>query len=141
VTPVRRLLKWHEAIRYRRMFGLFAFFYASLHLSTYLVLDQFFDWRTIVEDVTKRPFIMAGAGAFLLLVPLAVTSTRGWIVRLGRRWGHLHTLIYPAALFGVLHFAWKVKSDYSSPVRYAVILGVLLAVRGGWWVRKVRRVR
>jgi sulfoxide reductase heme-binding subunit YedZ len=132
VTPVRRLFKWNEAIQFRRMLGLFAFFYASLHLSIYVVLDQFFDWQTIVEDVTKRPFIMAGMGAFLLLTPLALTSTRGWIRRLGRNWALLHMLIYPAAALGVLHFIWKVKSDYSSPVRYALALAALLLFRLAW---------
>ena len=141
VTPVRRLLKWNEAIRYRRMLGLFAFFYACLHLTTYIVLDQFFDWQTIVEDVTKRPFIMAGACAFLLLVPLAITSTRGWIRRLGRDWARLHMLIYAAAILGVVHFTWKVKSDLSGPLRYAVILGVLLAVRLVWASRRASGTR
>jgi methionine sulfoxide reductase heme-binding subunit len=138
ITPIRRILKWNEAIRYRRMLGLFAFFYACLHLTTYVVLDQFFDWQTIVEDVTKRPFIMAGAGAFLLLVPLAVTSTRGWIRRLGRDWARLHMLIYPAAILGVVHFTWKVKSDLASPLRYAVVLGVLLLFRAVWAARPAR---
>lgn len=135
VTPLRRLLQWNEVIRVRRMLGLFAFAYAVLHLSTYVVLDQFFDWRTIVEDVTKRPFIMAGAGAFLLLVPLAATSTTAAIRRLGRHWARLHMLIYPAAALGVLHFIWKVKSDYRSPTRYAIVLGLLLAFRMVWALR------
>ena len=135
VTPVRRLFRWNQVIQLRRMLGLFAFFYASLHLVTYVVLDQFFHWQTIVEDITKRPFIMAGMGAFLLLTPLAVTSTRGWIRRLGRNWARLHMLIYPAATLGVVHFVWKVKSDYSSPTRYAVVLAVLLLVRLWFGVR------
>jgi len=137
VTPVRRLLHWNRIIRFRRMLGLFAFFYACLHLSTYVVLDQFFDWQTILEDVTKRPFIMAGMGAFVLLAPLAVTSTQGWIRRLGRRWTLLHMLIYPATMLAVIHFIWKVKSDLRSPIRYAVALGVLLAFRLLWiaWKR------
>jgi sulfoxide reductase heme-binding subunit YedZ len=143
VTPARRLFSWNEIIRYRRMLGLFAFFYASMHFSTYLVLDQFFDWRTIVEDVTERPFIMAGAGGFLLLLPLAATSTTGWIRRLGRNWARLHMLIYPAAILAVTHFIWKVKSDLRSPMRYAVILAALLLFRVGWgvWVKRVRKVR
>lgn len=136
VTPVRRLFKWNAVIQFRRMLGLFAFFYAVLHLTTYVVLDQFFDWATIIEDVTKRRFIMAGMGAFLLLTPLALTSTRGWIRRLGRNWVRLHWLIYPAAMLGVVHFIWKVKSDYSSPTRYAVVLAVLLAIRVAWSARK-----
>jgi len=141
VTPLRRLLQWNEVIRVRRMLGLFAFAYAVLHLSTYVVLDQFFDWRTIVEDVTKRPFIMAGAGAFLLLVPLAATSTTAAIRRLGRHWARLHMLIYPAAALGVLHFIWKVKSDYRSPTRYAIVLAVLLAFRMLWTLRARARRR
>lgn len=141
VTPLRRLLQWNEVIRVRRMLGLFAFAYAVLHLSTYVVLDQFFDWRTIVEDVTKRPFIMAGAGAFLLLVPLAATSTTAAIRRLGRHWARLHMLIYPAAALGVLHFIWKVKSDYRSPTRHAIVLAVLLSFRMLWTLRARARRR
>lgn len=141
VTPLRRLLSWNGAIRFRRMLGLFTFFYATLHLSIYVVLDQFFDWRTIVEDVTKRPFIMAGAGAFALLLLLAVTSTQGWIRRLGRNWARLHMLIYPAAILGVTHFIWKVKSDLRSPMRYATILAVLLLFRIGWRAYSRRKVR
>lgn len=136
VTPVRRLFRWNTAIQYRRMLGLFTFFYASLHLSTYVVLDQFFDWQTIVEDVTKRPFIMAGMGAFLLLTPLAITSTRGWIRRLGRRWTQLHMLIYPAGILAVIHFIWKVKSDLRSPTRYALALAILLGFRLLWRARR-----
>ena len=141
VTPVRRLFHWNRIIPFRRMLGLFAFFYACLHLSTYVILDQFFDWRTIVEDVTKRPFIMAGMGAFALLTPLAATSTQASIRRLGRRWATLHMLVYPAAVLAVIHFIWKVKSDLRSPTRYAVILGVLLAFRLGWagWRRLNKR--
>jgi sulfoxide reductase heme-binding subunit YedZ len=135
VTPARRLLKWNDVIQFRRMLGLFAYFYAVLHLATYVVLDQFFDWETIVDDVTKRRFIMAGMGAFLLLTPLALTSTRAWIRRLGRNWARLHWLIYPAAMLGIVHFVWKVKSDYSSPTRYAVVLGLLLAFRVAWLLR------
>jgi sulfoxide reductase heme-binding subunit YedZ len=139
VTPVRRLFHWNRAIQFRRMLGLFAFFYVSLHLTTYVVLDQFFDWRTIVEDVTKRPFIMAGMGAFLLLAPLAATSTQASIRRLGRRWATLHTLIYPAAILAVIHFIWKVKSDLRSPTRYAIVLGILLAFRLLWAAGKRTR--
>jgi sulfoxide reductase heme-binding subunit YedZ len=129
VTPARRLFHWNAVIQFRRMLGLFTFFYASLHLLTYVVLDQFFDWATIVEDVTKRPFIMAGMGAFLLMTPLALTSTRASIRRLGRRWAQLHMLIYPAAILGVVHFIWKVKSDLRSPTRYALLLAILLGIR------------
>jgi sulfoxide reductase heme-binding subunit YedZ len=106
-----------------------------LHLTTYVVLDQFFDWHTIIEDITKRPFIMAGVGAFVLLVPLAATSTQSSIRRLGRRWATLHMLVYPAAMLAVVHFIWKVKSDLRSPVRYAIVLAFLLAFRVLWNAR------
>ncbi len=138
VTPARRLLRWNTAIQFRRMLGLFTFFYAGLHLSTYVVLDQFFDWITIVEDVTKRPFIMAGVGAFLLLTPLAITSTRGWIRRLGRRWTQLHMLIYAAGILAVIHFIWKVKSDLRSPTRYAVVFALLLGFRLVLWLPRIK---
>jgi sulfoxide reductase heme-binding subunit YedZ len=116
------------------MLGLFAFFYASLHFATYLVVDQFFDWETIVEDITKRPFIMAGFAALVLLVPLALTSTKGWIRRLGRRWQTIHRLIYVATALAVVHFLWKVKSDLRDPLLYASILAVLLGFRVVWWL-------
>lgn len=140
VTPLRRLTGWNRLISFRRMLGLFAFFYACLHFSTYLVLDQFFDWGTIVEDITKRPFIMAGFGAFVLLVPLALTSTKGWIGRLGRRWQTLHRLIYVGAVLAVVHFIWKVKSDLRDPLWYASILGLLLGFRVVWWIAARRRL-
>ena len=129
VTPLRRLFGWNRLIAYRRMLGLFAFFYASLHLSTYLVFDQFFDLRAIWEDVLERPYITLGFSAFLLLVPLAVTSTNGWIRRLGKRWVTLHRLIYPAAILVIAHFLWLVKADYREPGIYAVILLLLLGYR------------
>jgi sulfoxide reductase heme-binding subunit YedZ len=134
VTPVRRLTGWNRLVQFRRMLGLFAFFYATLHFIIYLVIDQFFDWETIVEDITKRPFIMAGFAAFVLLIPLAVTSTKGWIRRLGRRWQLLHRLIYVSASLAVLHFIWKVKSDLRDPLFYAAILTVLLIARAGHWI-------
>lgn len=130
VTPVRRLTGWLELIRFRRMLGLFAFFYATLHLLTYVWLDQFFDWGEIARDVVKRRFITAGMTAYALLLPLALTSTRGWIVRLGgRRWQRLHRLVYAAAAAGVVHFWWKVKSDVREPLLYALLLAILLAAR------------
>ena len=116
------------------MLGLFAFFYASLHFATYVVVDQFFDWETIVEDITKRPFIMAGFAALVLLVPLALTSTKGWIRRLGRRWQTIHRLIYVATALAVVHFIWKVKSDLRDPLLYASILALLLGFRVVWWL-------
>jgi methionine sulfoxide reductase heme-binding subunit len=136
ISPLRRLTGWHRLIGFRRMLGLFAFFYAALHFTIYLVIDQFFDWDTIVEDVTKRPFITAGFGAFVLLIPLAVTSTQGWIRRLGRRWRQLHRLIYASAILAVIHFIWKVKSDLRDPFFYATILAILLLVRVGFWIRR-----
>lgn len=130
VTPLRRLSGWPELIRFRRMLGLFAFFYAALHLLTYVWLDKFFDWDEIVRDIVKRRFITAGMAAFLLLLPLALTSTRGWIVRLGgRRWQRLHRLAYAAAAAGVVHFWWKVKSDVREPLIYALVFAILLLAR------------
>jgi sulfoxide reductase heme-binding subunit YedZ len=141
ITPLRRVTGWNRVIGFRRMLGLFAFFYATLHFAIYMVLDQFFDWETIVEDVTKRPFITAGFGAFVLLIPLALTSTRGWIRRLGRRWQQLHRLIYASAILAVVHFIWKVKSDLRDPLFYAAILAILLVLRVGFWVARRAAVR
>ena len=136
LTPLRRLSGWAWPLRLRRMVGLFAFFYACLHLLTYLWLDQFFDWGMILEDVVERPFITLGMLAFLGLVPLALTSTRGMQRRLGRRWKTLHRLVYPVAILGVLHFWWLVKADVREPLVYALVLAVLLGVRlAGWWRR------
>jgi sulfoxide reductase heme-binding subunit YedZ len=130
VTPVRRMTGWNEAIRFRRMLGLFAFFYGTLHLLTYVWLDQFFDVAAMAKDVAKRPFITAGATAFLLMVPLAVTSTAGMIRRMGgRAWRRLHRLAYASAAVGVLHYWWLVKLDTRRPRNYAVILAVLLGAR------------
>lgn len=141
VTPLRRLAGWHDAIRFRRMLGLFAFFYGSLHLLTYVWLDQFFDVPAIVKDVYKRPFITAGATAFLLMVPLALTSTAGMIRRLGgRAWRQLHRLVYLSAAIGVVHYWWLVKADIRRPRTYAIIvaalLGYRLAVAGGGALRR-----
>jgi sulfoxide reductase heme-binding subunit YedZ len=130
ITPLRRLSGWNEIIRVRRMLGLFAFFYASLHLLTYVWLDQFFDWSSIVKDVAKRPFITAGFSAFLLLVPLALTSTAGMVRRLGgRAWRRLHRLAYVAPALGVVHYWWLVKADIRPPRNYGIVLGVLLLAR------------
>jgi sulfoxide reductase heme-binding subunit YedZ len=130
ITPLRKLLGLPELIRFRRMLGLFAFFYASLHFLTWFVLDHFFDWNEIAKDVVKRPFITAGFTAFVLLIPLAVTSTTGWIRRLGgKRWRMLHRLIYVSACVGVLHYFWLVKSDIRLPLMYGAIVTVLLAYR------------
>jgi sulfoxide reductase heme-binding subunit YedZ len=120
------------------MLGLFAFFYASLHLLTYIVLDQFFAFEFIVADIAKRPYITAGTAAFLLLVPLAVTSTKGWIRRLGRRWQTVHRLVYVSAAAACLHFLWKVKVAIGEPVYYALILAGLLGFRLLWRLRPAR---
>jgi methionine sulfoxide reductase heme-binding subunit len=138
VTPLRRLFGWNRLVQYRRMLGLFAFFYATLHLLTYFVLDRYLDWVGVLEDVGKRPFITFGMLAFALMIPLAVTSTKGWIRRLGRRWQTLHRLVYFAALAACLHFIWKVKVVIGEPVYYAAILAALLAIRVVVHLRKSR---
>lgn len=136
LTPLRRLTGQAWPIRFRRLVGLYAFFYACLHLSIYLVLDLGGFWTQIFEDIAKRPYITVGFSAWLLLLPLALTSTRGWIRRLGRRWGQLHRLVYGAAALAVLHFLWLVKSDLREPLLYAAILTVLLGLRLGWRLRR-----
>ena len=156
VTPVRRVTGWNDAIRFRRMLGLFAFFYGSLHLLTYVVADRLAGldfqegivaWTTardlvaaIGSDVLKRPFITIGFTAWLCMVPLAITSTAGMIRRLGgRRWQALHRLTYAAASVGVLHYWWLVKADVRRPQIYALIVGCLLAFRLWRWARPARR--
>ena len=140
VTPLRRFLRLPWLVRYRRMAGLFAFFYALLHLLTFVVLDKFFDWHAMVLDVYKRPFITAGFTAFVLLVPLAATSTAGMIRRLGgRRWQWLHRLVYVSALAGVIHYYWLVKADVTLPLRYAGVVGFLLACRVALYFADRRR--
>ena len=129
VTPLRQLTGWHSVIRFRRTLGLFAFFYACLHLATYLVLDQGLELRFIMADVAKRPFITAGMAAFVLMCPLAATSTRAAIRRLGRRWQVLHRLVYVSGAAAALHFIWKVKVITGEPVYYGVALALLLAFR------------
>lgn len=125
ITPLRRITGNPHLVRYRRLLGLFAFFYATLHFLTYLVLDQFFGWSYILEDVAERPFITVGFATWLLLLALAATSTRGWIRRLRKNWRRLHRLVYAAALGGGVHFLWKVKADTREPL---VFLGVILAL-------------
>lgn len=130
VTPLRALAGWHVLVRFRRMLGLFAFFYGCLHLLTYVWLDKFFSWADIVHDIPRRPFITVGFLAFVVLVPLAATSTAGMIRRLGgRNWQRLHSLVYLSAAAGVLHYWWLVKADVSLPRLYAAALGVLLVAR------------
>ena len=129
VTPFRKLTGWNEVIRYRRMFGLYAFFYGFLHFLTYAWLDQFFSIPDIVQDVYKRPFITVGFSAFLVMIPLAITSTKKWIARLGgRRWQLLHRLTYIGAIAGVVHYLWLVKAD-TRPLIYGVLLSILLGFR------------
>ena len=135
ITPLRRLFGWNRLVPYRRMLGLYAFFYATLHLCTYVVLDRSFDLSGVFEDIAKRPFITFGMLAFALMVPLALTSTKGWIRRLGRKWQLLHRLVYVSAIAASLHFIWKVKVVIGEPVYYAVILAVLLGVRLVWRFR------
>jgi sulfoxide reductase heme-binding subunit YedZ len=140
VTPLRKWTGWNPLIRFRRMLGLFAFFYGTLHFLTYLVLDQFFDLDAIVADIVKRPFITVGFSAFVLMIPLAITSTAGWIGRLGgRRWNLLHKLVYLSAVGGVVHYLWLVKSDISRPARYGVAVALLLATRV-WFAYRPGRV-
>ena len=136
-TPARRLVGWTWPTRIRRQLGLFAFFYAALHFLVYLVLDQGIAWGAIVEDIVKRPFITVGFLALVLLVPVAMTSTSGWVRRLGfRRWQRLHYLVYPAAALAIVHFIWRVKIDLSQPLTYASILGALLGLRVVIWLRQ-----
>lgn len=137
VTPLRKLLKMPQLIRFRRMLGLFAFFYVCLHFSTWIGLDRYFNAQQMWADVIKRRFITVGFAGFVLLIPLAVTSTAGWIRRLGgKRWQMLHRGIYFAAIAGVIHYAWLVKSDEHKPLQYAAMVGVLLLWRVGVWARK-----
>ena len=141
ITPFRKLLNLPDLIRFRRMLGLFAFFYVCLHFLTYLGPDQSFDLGAMWKDVAKRPFITVGFLGFLLLVPLAITSTAGWIRRLGgRRWRILHRVIYFAAIAGVIHFYWKVKSDVRSPLFYGSLVAILLLWRLGDWLSRRRFV-
>lgn len=129
ITPLRRLSGLGRLVRFRRLLGLFAFAYGTAHLLGYVVLDQWFAWPYIAEDIAERPFILAGFAAWCLLLPLAATSTRGWIRRLGRVWGRLHRLVYVAASLGVLHFYWKVKADTREPLVFAGVLLLLLVAR------------
>ena len=133
MTPLRRRFNWAWPLRIRRMLGLFAFFYAALHLLTYLWLDQFFDWPGIWLDILERPFITVGMLAFAVLLPLAVTSNRYMITRLGKAWKKLHRLAYVAPALGVVHYWWLVKADIVEPLVYALLLAVLLLVRVPGW--------
>lgn len=144
VTPLRRLTGWNALIKYRRMLGLYAFFYALMHFGTYIVLDQFFAWDLIGKDIAKRPFITVGFLGFMAMVPLALTSTTGWIRRLGgKRWQQLHRLVYLTGVAGVVHYLWLVKSDKTRPATYGLVLAVLLGLRVWYALRKtpLRAVR
>ncbi len=141
VTPLRRLTGWNEIIRVRRLIGLTAFWYACLHLSTYLVFDQSLSMSEIIKDIIKHPWVLVGFTAFLCLVPLAITSTTGWVRRLGgKRWQRLHRLVYVAAVAGVLHYFWLVKKDVTAPLTYGAVLVVLLGSRL-WFARERARGR
>lgn len=142
VTPLRRITGWNEIIRVRRLIGLTAFWYACLHLTTYLVFDQMLDVGEIAEDIEKHPWVLVGFTAFLCLVPLAITSTNGWVRRLGgKRWRRLHRLVYVAAGAGVLHYLWLVKKDISAPLAYGAVLTVLLLSRLWWAAARARSRR
>lgn len=143
LTPARRMTGWNALARVRRMVGLYAFFYACLHFATYVWLDQWFDAAAMLRDVVKRPFITAGFTAFVLLLPLAATSTHAMMRRLGRRWGELHRLVYAVAILGVLHFAWHKagKNLLAEPMIYAAVVGALLAWRVWWHWRAAGRAK
>jgi len=143
VTPLRQLTGQHNLLRFRRMLGLFAFFYVSLHFLSWIWIDKVFDFDEIVKDVIKRPFITLGFSCFVLMIPLAVTSTQNMVRRLGgRRWRALHRIVYAVAIGGVVHFIWLVKSDIREPMIYAALLSVLLGYRAwAYWQRQSHAVR
>jgi len=139
ITPLRQLTRQYWLIGVRRMAGLFAFFYGTLHFLTYIWLDKFFDFHGMFKDIVKRPFITVGFSAFVLMIPLALTSTAGSIRRLGgKNWQRLHRLIYLTAFLGVIHYFWLVKADKRKPLEYGVVLSILLLYRVGAWVRQRR---
>jgi len=139
VTPVRRLTGWHPVVQLRRPLGLFAFFYAFSHFSIWMVLDLGFQFSWIAEDIMERPYITVGFTGFVLMIPLAITSTKGWIRRLGNKWAALHRLIYASGALGVTHFYWLVKADTRLPILLGMIFGALLALRIPQWMEKRRR--
>lgn len=141
ITPLRRLTGYKALIRVRRMLGLFAFFYVCLHFTTYFWLDQFFDWAAILKDIKKRPFITVGFASFVLLIPLALTSTNAMMRRLGRRWQQLHRLAYLIGIGGVVHYWWLVKKDITQPALYALVLALLLGFRLTVWLQARKRVQ
>ena len=140
ITPLRKLTGWNDLIKFRRMMGLYAFVYACVHFLSYIGFDRLFDLSDMAREIVKRPFILVGFAAFVLLVPLAVTSTRGWVLRLGgARWSALHKAVYPIAILGIVHYWWLVKRDITWPVLFALVLAVLLAYRG--FKRGGRKIR
>jgi methionine sulfoxide reductase heme-binding subunit len=142
ITPLRRLTGWNEIIRVRRLIGLTAFWYACLHLTTYIVFDQDLSLMEITKDIVKHPWVLVGFTAFLCLIPLAITSTNGWIRRLGgKRWNRLHRLVYVAGFAGVLHYFWLVKKDIHYPLLYGLVLIVLLGSRVWFAIAKSRARR
>ncbi|HEX2605624.1 MAG TPA: protein-methionine-sulfoxide reductase heme-binding subunit MsrQ [Oxalicibacterium sp.] len=144
ITPLRRLSSWNWLVRLRRMLGLFAFFYASLHFTAFFWFDHFFDVPEMLKDVAKRPFILVGFTAFVLLIPLAVTSTNGMVKRMGaKRWQWLHRLIYVIAPLGILHFWWMRagKHNFEQPLIFGSIVAVLLLLRVMWALKKRRKER
>jgi len=142
ITPLRKLLGLPDLIKFRRMIGLFAFFYGCLHFTTYIWLDKFFDLGEMLHDVVKRPFITAGFTAFALMIPLAITSTTGWIRRMGgKRWQMLHRLVYLSAIAGSVHYYWLVKSAITRPVFYMSLVALALAIRAGYSWRARHAVR
>ena len=138
VTPLRRLAGAPWLLKLRRMTGLFAFFYASIHLLTFVWFDHWFDLAAILKDVIKRPFVTVGFAAYLLLLPLALTSTNRLVRRLGRNWQRLHRLVYAIAILGVIHFWWLVKRDLTEPLAFALVLAFLLGIRFFWRARTIR---
>ncbi len=135
VTPLRKIFGWKQLLRLRRMLGLFTFFYACIHFWISIVFDHFFDINEIAKDIVKRPYVTVGFSAFLLLIPLAATSTNRMMKKLGRRWKQLHQLVYVIAVLGVLHYLWLVKADVLQPVIHAAILLILLSIRA-WYQRR-----
>ena len=142
ITPLRKLTKQYWLIGVRRMIGLFAFFYGCLHFTTYIWLDKFFDWHEMLKDIVKRPFITVGFLAFVLMIPLALTSTKKWIARLGgKNWQWLHRLIYVTGIAAVIHYIWLVKADLRKPLEYAAVLSVLLGYRIVVWLIELQTKR
>ncbi|VAW50346.1 Protein-methionine-sulfoxide reductase heme-binding subunit MsrQ [hydrothermal vent metagenome] len=140
ITPLRKISKINELIKFRRMLGLFAFFYACLHFITYVWFDQFFDWREILIDIPKRPFITIGFVSFILLLPLAITSTNNMQRRLKKKWRILHRLVYVIPVLVVIHFIWSLKADYTEPFFYALVFSLLMFIRFFYYRKKTSKV-